>query len=100
MARRCTMTGKARQIGHRVSHSNTKTIHAFEPNLQNKWLYSDVLGSSIRIRLSANALRTIDHVGGLDAFLLKTPLAKLPPEGAVLKKRIAKAQARREGAPA
>ena len=100
MARRCSMTGKSRQIGHRVSHSNTKSIHAFEPNLQNKWLYSDILGSSIRIRLSTNAMRTIDHNGGLDAYLLKTPATKLPPEGALLKKRIAKAQARRQSASA
>jgi large subunit ribosomal protein L28 len=100
MARRCSLTGKSKLIGNRVSHSNTKTLHAFMPNLQNKWLYSDILGSSIRLRLTANALRTIDHVGGLDAYLLKTPATKLPPEGALLKKRITKAQARREAASA
>jgi len=96
MTRRCTLTGKTMQVGNRVSHSNKKTKHRFMPNLQSKLLYSDILQSNIRVRLAASALRTIDHVGGIDAFLLKTPAAKLPPEGVVLKKRIRGAQKRRE----
>ena len=100
MTRRCNMTGKTMLVGNRVSHSNKKTKHRFMPNLQNKWLYSDVLSSSIRIRLTTNALRTIDHVGGLDAYLMKTPIAKLPPEGAALKRRISAAQKRRTAASA
>ncbi len=95
MTRRCTLTGKRVLVGNRVSHSNTKTKHRFMPNLQTKWVYSDILRSNIRVRLSANALRTVDHVGGIDSFLLKTPVTKLPPEGAVLKKRIKAAQKRR-----
>ena len=98
MARRCSITGKMMIVGNRVSHSNKKTRHRFLVNLQDKWLYSDVLGSSIRIRLSTNALRTIDHSGGLDAYLLKTPVAKLPPEGVDLKRRISSAQKRRQAA--
>lgn len=98
MTRRCTLTGKSILVGNRVSHSNRKTKHRFMPNLQNKWLYSDVLKSSIRVRLSSNALRTIDHVGGIDAFLLKTPATKLPPEGLELKKRIQKAHKRQQAA--
>lgn len=100
MTRRCTLTGKTMQVGHRVSHSNKKTKHRFMPNLQSKLLYSDILQSTIRVRLAASALRTIDHVGGIDTFLLKTPADKLPPEGVVLKKRIRSAQKRREAAAA
>ncbi len=100
MTRRCSITGKSILVGNRVSHSNTKTKHRFMPNLQNKWLYSDILGSSIRIRLTTGAMRTIDHAGGLDAYLLKTPVAKLPPEGAELKKRISSAQKKRAAAAA
>ena len=70
MAWRCELTGKTRQIGHRVSHSNRKTKRRFLPNLLNVTLLSDSLGRSVRLRISANALKSVDHRGGLDAFLL------------------------------
>jgi large subunit ribosomal protein L28 len=71
MSRRCELTGKGVQVGHLVSHSNIKTKRRFEPNLVNVTLTSDALGRSVKMRISANALRTVDHRGGLDAFLLK-----------------------------
>jgi large subunit ribosomal protein L28 len=100
MTRRCALSGKTILVGNRVSHSNTKTKHRFIPNLQTKSLYSDILGANLRMRLSAHAMRTVDHVGGIDAFLLKTPLAKLPLEGQRLKKRVKNAQKRRLAAAA
>jgi large subunit ribosomal protein L28 len=72
MSRRCELTGKTRQIGHRVSHSNRKTKRRFLPNLLNVTLMSDALGRTVRLRISANALKTVDHRGGLDAFLPRT----------------------------
>jgi large subunit ribosomal protein L28 len=70
MARRCPVTGKGVQVGNNVSHSNRKTKRRFLPNLLNVTLMSDALGRSIRLRISANALKTVDHRGGFDAFLL------------------------------
>lgn len=78
MTRRCEITGKGAQVGHKVSHANNKTIRRFSPNLQNASLYSEVLQRSINVRVSVNGLRTIDHKGGLDAFLLATAPSKLP----------------------
>ena len=83
MAWRCELTGKTRQIGHRVSHSNRKTKRQFKPNLLNVTLLSDSLGRSVRLRISANALKTVDHRGGLDAFLLKAKDAELSPRALV-----------------
>jgi large subunit ribosomal protein L28 len=71
MSRRCELTGTDRQIGHRVSHSNIKTKREFRPNLVNVTLASDALGRSFRMKITAAALRSVDHVGGFDAFLLK-----------------------------
>ncbi len=71
MSRRCELTGKGAQVGHKVSHSNRKTKRRFLPNLLNVTVMSDSLGRSVRLRVSANALKTIDHRGGLDAFLVK-----------------------------
>ncbi len=71
MAWRCELTGKRRLIGNRVSHSNRKTKRRFRPNLLNVTMLSDALGRSVRLRVSANALKTVDHRGGFDAFLLK-----------------------------
>lgn len=71
MSRRCDLTGTDRQIGHKVSHSNIKTKREFGPNLVNVTLHSDALGRAFRLRITAAALRSVDHVGGLDAFLLK-----------------------------
>jgi len=93
MARRCGITGKGVQVGHSVSHANNKTKRRFMPNLQVTRLLSDALGQQVRLRLSVNAIRTIEHNGGLDAYLLGTPDAKLPTEGRRLKRRIEKAAA-------
>ena len=71
MSRRCELTGVNRQIGHKVSHSNIKTKREFAPNLVNVTLASDALGRDFKLRITAAALRSVDHVGGLDAFLLK-----------------------------
>src|ERR1700756_5354939 len=90
MARRCELTGKTRQIGNRVSHSNRKTKRRFQPNLLNVTLLSDALNRSIRLRISANALKTVDHRGGLDAFLLKAKDAELSPRVRDLKREVAK----------
>jgi len=93
MARRCELTGKTRQIGHRVSHSNRKTKRRFLPNLLNVTLMSDVLGKSVRLRISANALKSVDHRGGLDAFLIKAKDADLSPRALELKKQVTKKRA-------
>ena len=71
MSWRCDLTGKRPLVGHKVSHSNIKTKRRFLPNLRNVTLISDTLGRRVRLRVSANALKTVDHRGGLDAFLLK-----------------------------
>src|SRR5713101_7475255 len=71
MSWRCELTGKTAQVGHKVSHSNRKTKRRFLPNLLNVTMISDELGRSVKLRVSANALQSVDHRGGLDAFLLK-----------------------------
>jgi large subunit ribosomal protein L28 len=98
MARRCAITGKGVQTGNNVSHANNKTRRRFLPNLQDTSLLSDALGQLVRMRLTVHAIRTIEHNGGLDAFLLKTPDAKLPDEARRVKRRIEKAAARRQAA--
>jgi large subunit ribosomal protein L28 len=90
MARRCELTGKARLIGNRVSHSNRKTKRRFLPNLLNVTLMSDVLNRSVRLRISANALKTVDHRGGFDAFLLKANDSELSPRVLDLKRAVVK----------
>jgi large subunit ribosomal protein L28 len=87
MSRKCPITGKAVQVGNNVSHSNRKTKRRFLPNLQTVSLLSDTVGS-IRLRLSTNAIRTIEFKGGIDAFLKATPDRKLSPEIRRLKRRI------------
>ncbi len=95
MSRRCQFTGKGVQSGNNVSHANNKTRRRYLPNLQQASLLSDVLGTTIRIRLSTQAIRTVEHNGGLDAFLLGTPNRDLSAEAQVLKRRIAKSQVKR-----
>jgi len=90
---RCELTGKTRQIGHRVRHSNRKTKRRFLPNLLNVTLMSEALGRSIRLRISANALKTVDHRGGLDAFLLKAKDGELSPRARDLKREVVKKRA-------
>jgi large subunit ribosomal protein L28 len=96
MARRCPVTGKGVQVGHNVSHANNKTKRRFLPNLQNISVLSDVLGP-IRLRISAAAIRTIEHKGGMDAFLRNTPDRKLSPEIRRLKRRVKRAAERTGG---
>jgi len=94
MARKCPVTGKGVQVGHNVSHSNIKTKRRFLPNLQTTSLLSDTIGA-VRLRVSAAALRTIEHKGGLDAFLKNTPDRDLSPEIRRLKNRVASAAAKK-----
>ena len=93
MSRVCQVTGKRVMTGNNVSHANNKTRRRFLPNLQETSFFSDVLGTSIQIRLSTNGIRTIEHNGGLDAFLTGTPNRSLPAEAQVLKRRIQRALA-------
>jgi large subunit ribosomal protein L28 len=90
---RCELTGKTRQIGHRVSHSNRKTKRRFLPNLLNVTLMSESLNRSVRLRVSANALRTVDHRGGLDAFLMAAKDSELSPRVLELKRQVLKKRA-------
>jgi large subunit ribosomal protein L28 len=98
MSRRCSMTGVGIQYGNNVSHANNKTRRRFLPNLQHASLMSDALGRTVRVRLAASAIRTIEHRGGLDAFLLGTADAKLSDEARRLKRRIQKALEKRAAA--
>lgn len=92
MARRCGITGKGVMAGNNVSHANNKTRRRFLPNLQEVSLWSDVLGAPVKLRLSTQGIRTVEHNGGLDAFLLGTPDRKLTPEARALKRRIERAK--------
>ena len=98
MSRRCDLTGKSALVGHKVSHSNRKTKRRFLPNLLNVTVISDALGRSVKLRVSANALKTIDHRGGLDAFLLKARDTELSPRVLELKRQIKKKAATAEAA--
>jgi large subunit ribosomal protein L28 len=93
MARRCSLTGKGVLTGNNVSHANNKSRRRFLPNLQETSVLSDSLGTMVRMRISMHALRSIEHKGGLDAFLLDAKAAQLSPELRRLKKRIEKAKA-------
>lgn len=90
MSRRCELTGKSALTGHKVSHSNRKTKRRFLPNLLNVTLMSDSLGRSVRLRVSAHALKTVDHRGGLDAFLLKAKGEELSQRALELKRQVQK----------
>ena len=90
MARRCELTGKGVQSGNLVSHSNRKTKRRFLPNLFNVTLQSDALQRSVRLKVSANALRSVEHRGGLDAFLVKAHEDELSQGARELKRAIAK----------
>ena len=90
MSRRCELTGVNRQIGHKVSHSNIKTKRSFEPNLVNVTLTSDALGRSYKMRVTAAALRSVDHRGGLDGFLLKASEDMLSDRAAKIRRDLKK----------
>jgi large subunit ribosomal protein L28 len=90
MSRTCELTGKAVQSGNNVSHANNRTRRKFLPNLCNVTVSSDALGQRYRMRISAAALRTVEHRGGLDAFLLKANEKELSMRARLLKRQIAK----------
>lgn len=90
MSRRCELSGVNRQIGHKVSHSNIKTKREFKPNLVDVTLSSDALGKSYRLRITAAALRSVDHRGGLDAFLLKAKEEQLSDRAAKIRRDVKK----------
>ena len=91
MSRRCELTGKGVMVGNNVSHANNKSRRRFLPNLNEVTLISESLGQTHRFRISAAALRTVDHRGGLDAFLAKAHDDELSPKALKLKRDIAKA---------
>ncbi|NNU79953.1 50S ribosomal protein L28 [Halovulum dunhuangense] len=93
MSRRCELTGKGALVGNNVSHANNKSKRRFLPNLNDVTLMSETLGRSVKLRISAHALRSVDHRGGLDAFLAKAKDDELSPRARDLKKEIAKAVA-------
>ena len=93
MSRRCELTGKAVQTGNNVSHAKNRTRRRFLPNLNDVTLASDTLGRSFKFRISASALRTVDHRGGLDAFLAKAKDNELSANALKVKRDIEKAQA-------
>jgi large subunit ribosomal protein L28 len=98
MSRRCDLTGKGPLVGHKVSHSNIKTKRRFLPNLVNVTLMSDTLGRSVKLRISANALKSVDHRGGLDGFLKKAKTEELSPKALKLKQQIDKKNAEAKAA--
>ena len=93
MSRRCELTGKGALVGHRVSHSNFKTKRRFLPNLFNVTMISDELGRSVKLRVSANAIKSVDHRGGLDAYLLKAKDGELSRRALDLKRQVLKKRA-------
>ena len=93
MARCCTVTGKRPQSGNNVRKANNRTRRRFLPNVQMASVLSEALGRSVRLKLSASAIRTIEHSGGLDAYLLKTADGELAPQVRRLKRQVKKAQA-------
>ncbi|KIZ48066.1 MULTISPECIES: 50S ribosomal protein L28 [Rhodopseudomonas] len=99
MSRRCELTAKGVQTGNKVSHSNIKTRRRFLPNLVNVTFLSDALGRPVRLRVSTNALKSVDHRGGLDAFLLKAKDAELSQKAVDIKRAIAKKKAAEPAAP-
>jgi large subunit ribosomal protein L28 len=100
MSRRCQITGKGVLSGNNVSHANNRSRRRFLPNLQDSSVLSDILGAAVRMRLSTRALRTIEHNGGIDAYLLGTRDAQLTVDARVLKRRLLRAQVKRATGPA
>jgi large subunit ribosomal protein L28 len=93
MSRICELTGKGRQVGNNVSHANNKTKRTFLPNLQNVSLMSEALGSTVKLRVSTHGLRSVEHNGGLDNWLVKTSDDKLSLKARRLKRDVAKKRA-------
>ena len=93
MSRRCVITGKGVLTGNNVSHANNKSRRRFLPNLQESSFWLEILAAPVKLRLSTNGIRTVEHNGGLDSFLLGTPDRKLTVDAIVLKRRLERAQA-------
>lgn len=93
MSRKCELTGKAPMSGNNVSHAKNRTRRRFLPNLQEVSLMSDTLGRTFRFRISNAALRSVDHRGGLDAYLAKAKDDELSAQALKVKKEVAKAKA-------
>lgn len=91
MSRRCELTGKGVMSGNNVSHANNKNRRKFLPNLVDVTLMSEALNQRVRFRISAQALRTVEHRGGLDGFLAKSKTDELSPKARLIKKQVAKA---------
>jgi large subunit ribosomal protein L28 len=90
MSRRCAVTGKGVLSGNNVSHANNKTRRRFMPNLQETSLFSESLGRMIKVRVSTNGLRTIEHRGGLDAYLISCTNAELKSDMRRVRKQVEK----------
>ena len=95
MSRQCMVTGKKVMFGNNVSHANNKTRRRFLPNVQDTSLYSEILGQNISIKLTPAGMRTIDHKGGLDAFITGTPKSKLDVNLQPIKTRMEKVLAKK-----
>lgn len=100
MSRRCALTGKGPVSGNNVSHSQRKSKRRFLPNIQKVSMNSEILGRPVTMRISAAGLRTVEHNGGLDAYLLSTPITRLTLEAAKMKRQLKKAAAKKEQAKA
>ncbi|MEP0321880.1 50S ribosomal protein L28 [Bauldia litoralis] len=100
MARRCELTGKAVLAGNNVSHANNKTRRRFLPNLNHVTLLSDALGQKVRLKISTNALRSVEHRGGLDKFLLASRDTDLSINARRIKRLVEKRVAASEAAAA
>ena len=98
MSRACELTGKAVMTGNNVSHANNKTRRRFLPNLCDVTLMSEALGQNVRLRISAAALRSVEHRGGLDAFLVKADAGELSQRARLLKKQITRKLAEQQAA--
>lgn len=94
MTRKCAVTGKTVMTGNNVSHANNRTRRRFLPNLQNAKLFSEGLGKGFTFRLSTSAIRTIEHKGGLDAYVKETAKTKLPAEFRAIKKQLENKEAK------
>ncbi len=93
MSRKCMVTGKTRMVGNNRSHAENKTKRTFEVNVQDTTVYSEVLGRKVAVKVSAAGLRTLDHKGGIDAFLIGTAKTKLDPALRPLKAEVEKKSA-------
>ncbi len=98
MARICSVTGKKPQFGNNVSHANNKTRRRFQPNIQMCSFPSEILGKMVPMRVSANGIRTVEHNGGIDAWLLGTRDSRLGPAALKIKKLLLRVQTRKQSA--